>query len=855
MIKISVLLISILVVLVFIPITNATTYLNNFTQFNGPNNVTLSLNGTPSISDNINHTFVGKSSGSAAGWFLEYFRNDTSGYLLKLKIKDEGSGSGLISQVDCSSNTDSEVCGPSTTSCGVDFAQNHTFSTTFNSTSSTAKLMIDGSTLSSLSSLSLCSAISSINRIRFSRSTGNPSFTVDNNSLTANPSAPDTTPPIINGTLNSTSGYNNIKINNLINITYNITDETGLSYANITWNFTNNNIKINFTGLSGTSTQINNVQQIPCGVGCVINITGYATDSSGNTNQNSTLFNVADTLGTINLGFNLSSVFANSVINISGNVTEPDGNISFGWITYNQSGNPSINYTFQGSGNNFNFSKAIAISNTRGNVINFTVYYNDSLGTIVQNSSVFTVLDSAGFIKIGINNTNPKINDVLNISGNATDIDGNLSFGIASLNVSGNPQLNFSFDLSASGINGNFSKAFRINLTKNNWINFTVIYNDTFGAFVQNSTLISINDSAPTQSTPTITSNDDNNRRNGTLTCNNQSTNDLDGDLVTNFIKWFNDSMLINESINSATLNVGNYSKNDNLTCEITPFDGELNGTARNSTSFTILNAAPLLNISIANKSWDKDTSTTINLLNGFFDIDNDNLTYNYSDVSNIAISINNQTGVATLNPSSGFTGTRYVVFYAFDGTNITASNNATLTVNDVTPTSSGGGSTSSGGGGGGSGSAGFVCNLNWNCGGWSDCSNGGQARKCTLVEVPVFTLNQRCPQNIIPDQSRNCTVAATEPIINLINQTEIKNEEPQNKTAQNQNPITGAVVGNSQGLGMNTLWIVFAFVLMALSALFYGKYSHKRLFKKESLSEEEMKKLNEMLSYRIFKK
>ncbi|MBI2654722.1 S8 family serine peptidase, partial [Candidatus Woesearchaeota archaeon] len=58
---------------------------------------------------------------------------------------------------------------------------------------------------------------------------------------------PDTTPPIVNTTLNVTLP----RINDVVNISANITDETGLSTANITINFTTGTVKINFT-LSGT---------------------------------------------------------------------------------------------------------------------------------------------------------------------------------------------------------------------------------------------------------------------------------------------------------------------------------------------------------------------------------------------------------------------------------------------------------------------------------------------------------------------------------------------------------------------------------------------------------------------------
>ena len=141
----------------------------------------------------------------------------------------------------------------------------------------------------------------------------------------------DTTPPIVNATFNNTSP----KINDYINISANITDETGLSTANITINFTTGTVKMNYS-ISGTSASIYNVTQITDGRGNVLNITVYATDTSNNVKQNSTLITIADTLGSIAIGKNGTSFEINGVINISGNITEPDGDIDYVKVVNNQ---------------------------------------------------------------------------------------------------------------------------------------------------------------------------------------------------------------------------------------------------------------------------------------------------------------------------------------------------------------------------------------------------------------------------------------------------------------------------------------------------------------------------------------
>ncbi len=106
-------------------------------------------------------------------------------------------------------------------------------------------------------------------------------------------------------------------------------------------------------------------------------------------------------------------------------------------------------------------------------------------------------------------------------------------------------------------------------------------------------TFIVVN-TVPTHTIPIINSSDLLNRTNGTIYCWNQSTYDADGDLVINYYRWFNNSKLIvGENTNS--LGQGNFSKGDNIGCEITPGDLIGNGTPLNSTILTIVNSAPTI--------------------------------------------------------------------------------------------------------------------------------------------------------------------------------------------------------------------------------------------------------------------
>ncbi|MBI2652424.1 LamG domain-containing protein [Candidatus Woesearchaeota archaeon] len=100
----------------------------------------------------------------------------------------------------------------------------------------------------------------------------------------------DTTKPIINGTLNKPTS--NIVQNDIINASFNVTDEIGLNFGQIVINDTGVKKFFNFT-LSGTADEFNQIFTINCGIGCVVNLTGIARDTSNNLQQNTTIFTVA----------------------------------------------------------------------------------------------------------------------------------------------------------------------------------------------------------------------------------------------------------------------------------------------------------------------------------------------------------------------------------------------------------------------------------------------------------------------------------------------------------------------------------------------------------------------------------
>ena len=147
--------------------------------------------------------------------------------------------------------------------------------------------------------------------------------------------------------------------------------------------------------------------------------------------------------------------------------------------------------------------------------------------------------------------------------------------------------------------------------------------------------------------------------------------------------------------------------------------------------NLSIYNIIPTCAV-IPTTSWVQDTSQTLNLSLYITDLDEDAINYTYTEVDNIAIATDNDTEIATLTPTAGWTGSVGIVFSGWDEENEGVDcSNATFTVTASTPTSTPGGG-SSGGGGGGSSTI-LSCTKQWSCSQWSDCTEKGiQTRTCS---------------------------------------------------------------------------------------------------------------------------
>ncbi|MFC1691808.1 LamG-like jellyroll fold domain-containing protein, partial [Nanoarchaeota archaeon] len=139
---------------------------------------------------------------------------------------------------------------------------------------------------------------------------------------------------------------------------------------------------------------------------------------------------------------------------------------------------------------------------------------------------------------------------------------------------------------------------------------------------------ITIVNYVPVHSKPILNSTYGTNYSSEDLTVYNQSTSDLDGDVIINKVEWYIDGAVNTGLENSTTIGSGNLSVGDIWYACVSPNDGDDYGATNCSNNLTIVNTNPNLNDIFINSSSGTNTSSeNITCWVNATDIDNQNLT------------------------------------------------------------------------------------------------------------------------------------------------------------------------------------------------------------------------------------
>jgi len=394
--------------------------------------------------------------------------------------------------------------------------------------------------------------------------------------------------PEINTTLNNYS-QDNIRVNDIMNITANVTDNIGLSFCQIIINQSTNGAKQFFNrSVSGTSDQCSLNFTIDLVRGNVINITIRVNDTGNNFAMNDTIITIINSPPSYTSA-EITTTNPTTESELTGDKSgyvDPDSDVqsgsSFKWYLNGVQIPGETTQTLAGAFFNKTDSIIFEATPRDGIVDGFPV-----------NSSPTIIEDTLASITIGINGTVYRINDVVNVSSNVSDADG-LSICLIKTNQSG-VFVNNTFDLSDRGVSSFCSDAITITVGRGSVINFTVEINDTFGDIVyRNSTKITVSNTAPTCTAGTL--NDTTPRTEDTINQTGCSYSDDDGDAQgTSEFEWFlNNVGIAGETAQTLDLSTaGNGNKDDTINGTERPFDGFDFGAFINVSTFATVENTP----------------------------------------------------------------------------------------------------------------------------------------------------------------------------------------------------------------------------------------------------------------------
>lgn len=260
----------------------------------------------------------------------------------------------------------------------------------------------------------------------------------------------------------------------------------------------------------------------------------------------------------------------NYVVNPSATFTD-DTSLSSIWASHNQSGVftnfSSMNFT--GTVLSGNFSPNITITLGRGNVVGFRFTANDTSGNSAQ-SSIFTltVADTPVTFTLGINNTSPRINHVVQISSLSNDAD-TLSTIMASWNcTSSGAWINIS-NYTNSVTSFNYSVNVSVGRGRGNTCGWLFYANDSVSSFSSSSlSTFVVSNTPPTAPTIIYPTNNllisDN-----TIDINITYLADVDGDAISSIRYYINNTLNSTSNANS-TFNASDGKYN----LSVSVFDG-----------------------------------------------------------------------------------------------------------------------------------------------------------------------------------------------------------------------------------------------------------------------------------------
>ncbi|MBI3031837.1 hypothetical protein HYY69_00005, partial [Candidatus Woesearchaeota archaeon] len=412
-----------------------------------------------------------------------------------------------------------------------------------------------------------------------------------------------------------------------------------------------------------------------------------------------------NTAPTITASLNETNATLTTLSDINGTANYSDSNGDTGTVYFTWFVNDTKNFTQTATSvtSNINVSRIFTQDNfSKGHtiILEATPYDGTTNGTAVNTSSL-TVQNIAPQITIGLNETNATLTGLSDINATANYTDRDSDSGTVYFTWFVNDTKNFTqtatsvspnINVSRLFLEGNFSKGYTIILE-------ATPYDGATNGTPVNTSSLTVGNLQPSISVSV-------NETNATLTGLsdiNATANYTDSDSDTGtvyFTLYRNGTSLITLIATSVSPNInvsrifleGNFSKGHAIILEATPYDGVTNGTARNTSSFslTVQNIAPQITIGLNETNATLTSLSDINGTANYTDTDSDTgtvyFTWYINDTKNFtqtATSVSPNINVSRIFLEGNFSKGHAIILEAtpYDGvTNGTARNTSSLT-------------------------------------------------------------------------------------------------------------------------------------------------------------------------------
>ncbi len=343
-------------------------------------------------------------------------------------------------------------------------------------------------------------------------------------------------------------------------------------------------------------------------VGATITCTATATDdwtAQVSASTSVTVDNTDPTVDTVTVSEPSGGATTSATLTCAATASDVDGDT------------PTLSYAWDNGGSSLGTGTSVTLSTATaspGDTITCTATATDPHGGTATGSDGATVINSA-----------PSVDSVsISPSSGVTTNTNLLCSGTASDPDDETPTLAFAWDADGTSLGtGTLLSLDPSLVSPGATVTCTATATDASGDTGSSSTSVTVDNSAPSISSVTITPSDPS--ATDTLTCSHSGFSDPDGDSDQSTYAWDVDGVSAGtDTTLSTTLATG-----DTITCTVTPFDGTDTGTAL-SDSVTITNTAPAVD-SLTLDPTDPDTDDTLTATVTTSDAEGDSVSVTYA--------------------------------------------------------------------------------------------------------------------------------------------------------------------------------------------------------------------------------